>query len=78
VVRTALILLLNPIGFRLEIITLVSSANNIGLANVRMVVEKSFIYIKNNRGPSTEPWGTPCFTCTQFEEYLFMHHSFIP
>jgi hypothetical protein len=31
-VRTALILLLNPIGFRFEIITLVSSANNIGLA----------------------------------------------
>jgi hypothetical protein len=46
-VRTASILLLNSIGFSFEIITLVSSANNIGLAKLHIVVEKSFIYIKN-------------------------------
>jgi hypothetical protein len=48
-VRTVSILLLNSTGFSFEIITLASSANNIGVANLRIVVEKSFIYIRKNK-----------------------------
>ena len=28
---------------------------------------KSFIYIKDNRGPNTDPWGTPDFIFLQSE-----------
>ena len=36
----------------------VSSANNFGTA-VLNAFEMSFIYIRNRRGPRTEPCGTP-------------------
>ena len=44
-------------------------------ANIRMFVPeekerdaKSLIYERNNRGPKTEPWGTPDLTGSQGEE----------
>jgi len=37
----------------------VSSENNIGILLSFMVLGKSLIYIRNNNGPKTEPWGTP-------------------
>ena len=43
---------------------LISSANNIELANLLMVNERSFMYMRNINEPNTEPWGTPCFTCS--------------
>jgi hypothetical protein len=43
-------------------IMVVSSANSIGVANLSMLRERSFIYIRNNSGPNIEPCGTPCFT----------------
>jgi hypothetical protein len=49
-----LILFLNSTGIEFEIIILASSANNIELANLHMVVEKSFIYMRNSNGPNTE------------------------
>ena len=36
----------------------VSSANIIALAIFKQFL-KSFTYIKNNKGPKLEPWGTP-------------------
>jgi hypothetical protein len=38
---------------------LVSSANNIGILLSFIVLGKSLMYIGNNSGPKTEPWGTP-------------------
>jgi len=29
---------------------------------------KSFIYNRNKKGPSIDPWGTPCFTQVHCEE----------
>jgi hypothetical protein len=52
----------------LSVITkLVSSANKIGLDDLFMADGKSFIYSKNNRGPKTEPCGTPCLILDQFD-----------
>ena len=50
----------------------VSSANRIGLANLFMLKESSFIYIyiRNSKGPNIKPYGTPCFTCTYLEDSL--------
>ena len=48
----------------------VSSANSIGLANLFMLKERSFIYIRNSKGPYIEPCGTSCFTCTHLEDSL--------
>jgi len=39
---------------------LVSSAKRIGIDLSDTFLDRSFIYIKNNNGPSTEPCGTPC------------------
>ena len=40
----------------------VSSANSVGLTNLFMLKERSFIDIRNSKGPNIEPCGTPCFT----------------
>ena len=37
---------------------LVSSANIIG-SKIFEALQRSFTYIKNNKGPSIDPWGTP-------------------
>jgi len=58
------------IKFSLEILTLVSSANNIGSAKEFICNGRSFIYTKNRRGPRMEPWGTPCFNIPQSETKL--------
>lgn len=49
---------LKPSQLLAEIITEVSSADNMTLSWVRWI-GKSFIKIKNNSGPNSEPWGTP-------------------
>ncbi len=46
----------------LDVTILVSSANIIELANLLIVRGRSFMYIRNIYGPSTEPYGTPCLT----------------
>jgi hypothetical protein len=38
----------------------VSSANSIGMDLSDILLDKSFIYIRNSNGPSTEPCGAPC------------------
>jgi hypothetical protein len=53
----------NSSKFLVEIITLVSSVNK-----VFIVGGKSFIYIKESKGPKIDPWGTSCFTVPHFEE----------
>jgi hypothetical protein len=45
----------------------VSSAKRIGIADPFMAEGKSFIYSKNNKGPNTEPCGTPCLILDQFD-----------
>ena len=42
--------------------TLVSSANSIE-NNKSDDLEKSLIYKMKRRGPSMDPWGTPCVIC---------------
>ena len=42
-----------------------SSANNFAFDDKPSAI--SFIYIKNSRGPSMEPWGTPALTSAQEE-----------
>jgi len=37
----------------------ISSANTLNTLP-KMLSSKSLIKVKNNRGPRTEPWGTPC------------------
>ena len=44
--------------------TFVSSAN---LSMLLVLSSKSLIYIKNNKGPNTDPCGTPLKTDFQFE-----------
>ena len=41
----------------------VSSANSLAFEDNPS--DKSLIYIKNNNGPSMEPWGTPALTSDQ-------------
>jgi hypothetical protein len=48
--------------------TLVSSANNIGLDIEFIPRGRPFLYIMNNRGPRIDPWGTPCFSVPQSEK----------
>ena len=50
-----------------EIWNVVSSANNSVKSSVAF--GRSFIKIKNNRGPRTEPWGTPHFI-VKFSEFI--------
>jgi hypothetical protein len=42
----------------------VSSANS--LAKLPKLSVMSLIYNKNNKGPSTDPWGTPALTRPEF------------
>jgi hypothetical protein len=37
----------------------VSSSNNIGIAELFIVLSKSFMYNRNNNGPNINPCGTP-------------------
>jgi len=46
---------------------LVTSANNMGVALLKMALGKSLIYKRNSRGPITDPCGTPCFTLDHVE-----------
>jgi hypothetical protein len=39
---------------------LVSSAKITGMENLFNTIGKSFIYRRNNKGPNTDPCGTPC------------------
>jgi hypothetical protein len=48
--------------FLLEIMTLVSSANNTGSDTEFNLKGMSFIHIMSNRGPRIYPWETPCFS----------------
>jgi hypothetical protein len=47
----------NSMKFLLEIITLVSSAKNIGSLREFIRNERSFIQTRNSRGPKMDPWG---------------------
>ena len=49
----------NSISDLLDSSRFASSVNSITLE--LLAEEKSFIYVRNNRGPSVEPWGTPQF-----------------
>ena len=42
---------------------LVSSANNMGVALLKMALGKSLIYKRNSRGPNTDPWGIRVLSC---------------
>ena len=56
--------------FLLEIMTLVSSANNNG-SHIQFILKgRSFIYIMNYTGPRIDHWGTPCFNVTQSEKNM--------
>jgi hypothetical protein len=57
--------------YLLQIMTLVSSANNIGSGIEFILSGRSFICIMNNRGPRIDPWGTPCFNVPQSEKKIF-------
>ena len=52
--------LVNSVGLADFIIILVSSANKTVVANGCICLGRSFICIKKNSGPKTEPCGTPC------------------
>jgi hypothetical protein len=56
--------------FLLYIMTLVSSANNIGSNTAIILGARSYIYIyiMNNGGPRIDPWGNPTFQCTPVRE----------
>jgi len=54
--------------FLFEIMTLVSSTNNIGSDVAFIFRGTSLIYTMNNRGPRTDTWGTPCFNIPQSEK----------
>jgi len=54
--------------FLLEIMTLESSANNIGSDSEFILWGRPLIYILNNIGPRNDPWGTPCFNVHQSEK----------
>jgi hypothetical protein len=58
----------------LEIMTLVSSANIMGIDEVFSVGGRSFIWTMKSKGPKIDSWGTPCFTVLQFE-WVLSHHS---
>jgi hypothetical protein len=55
--------------FLLEIMTLVSSANNIGCDTELILEGMSVIHIMNNSGPGTDPWGTSCFNVTHTKKF---------
>jgi hypothetical protein len=56
--------------FLLEIMTLVSSANNIR-SDIELILRgRSFIHIMNNKGPRIDPWETPCSNVPQSQKKL--------
>jgi len=55
--------------FLLEIMALVSIANNVGSDTEFTIRGRSFIYIINNRGPRNDPLGTPCFIVPQRKNF---------
>jgi len=57
-----------PLKFLHEIMTLASSGNNTSSDAELIVRGRSIIHIINNRGPTTDPWGTPCFNIPQSEK----------
>jgi len=62
----------------LEIMILVSSANNIGSDIEFILRRRLFIYIMNNRGPRIDPWGNSMFHCTPVrEKFLVVLDDFI-
>jgi hypothetical protein len=58
--------------FLLEIMTLVSLANIMGIDEVFSVGGRSFIQIRKSKGPKIYPWGTPCFLVPQFEYVVWV------
>jgi hypothetical protein len=54
--------------FLLEIMTLVSSANNTVSDTEFVLRGRTFMNIMNNRGSRTDPWGTPCFNVPQTQK----------
>ena len=46
----------------------VVSSAYIKMLKILLTVGRSLIYIKNSRGPRTEPWGTPVVIGSFFEE----------
>jgi len=48
--------------FLLEIVKLLSSANNTGSDAKFILRGRSFMYIMNNRGPRIDPWRKPNFS----------------
>src|ERR1700755_459724 len=74
---------MHPSLFLTEVTTLVSSAN-LETLHLRPL-SKSFIYIRNKSGPSTEPCGTSLFTVSHNDLLplsnthclLFFNHSLI-
>ena len=58
--------------FLLEIMTLLSPANN-SYSDIEFILGgRSFIYIMSNRGTKIEPWGTPCFNAPQSEKNIYL------
>ena len=54
--------------FLLEIMTLVSSTNDV-VPDVAFILRgMSLVCIMDNRGPRTDTWGTPCFSVPQSEK----------
>jgi ribosomal protein L36 len=53
--------------FFLEIMTLVSSANNI-CSDTEFILRRSFVCVMNNRDPRIDPRGIPCFSVPQSEK----------
>jgi len=67
---TLLISSLNSEVLWFAIIILVSSANRSGYDGLAIIFRRSFIQSKKNKGPSTEPWGTPCFILPHSEKVV--------
>jgi hypothetical protein len=62
--------LLKSFIFEWESKMLVSSAKIIGVEI--LFLGKSFIYMRNYKGPKTDPCGTPCLTLSQSDAILFI------
>jgi len=57
--------------FLLEIMMLLSPANN-NYSGIEFILRgRSFIYIMTNRDTRIDPWGTPCFNVPQAEKKFF-------
>jgi hypothetical protein len=55
--------------FLLEIKTLVSLSNNTD-SDIEIILRgKSFIYLMNNRGPTTDPWGIHSMLTSQRKNF---------